>query len=303
MNLASIVLFVYNRPWHTRQTVEALRENELASESKLFIFSDGPKNKEAKEKVQEVRNYIRTIKGFKQVTIIEREKNWGLADNIIDGVTKVINEYNRIIVLEDDIVTSPYFLIYMNKALEFYEKEKKVWHISGWNYPIDPAGLPDTFLWRVMNCWGWATWADRWKYFEKDTNKLTASFSEEAIFRFNVDGHENFWSQVLQNVQGKINTWAIFWYATIFLNNGLCLNPSLSYTRNIGHDGSGVHCGKSGYPDNRKLNINDNPRFSSNITENKKTVEVIKKYLSQRKSIPKQIVNKVARLILKRNIF
>jgi GT2 family glycosyltransferase len=114
---APIALFVYNRPWHTRQTVEALKKNELASESELFIYSDAPKNGKAKEKVKEVREYIKTIDGFKKVTIIERENNWGLADSIIDGVTKIVNEYGKIIVLEDDLVTSPYFLKFMNEAL------------------------------------------------------------------------------------------------------------------------------------------------------------------------------------------
>ena len=171
-NLAPIVLFVYNRPWHTKQTVEALQKNELSSESELFIYSDASKNKEAEEKVQEVREYIRTIDGFKKVTIIEREKNWGLANSIIDGVTKVVNEYGKIIVLEDDLVTSPYFLKFMNESLEFYKNEKKVWHISGWNYPIFKEQKCGTFLWKKMNCWGWSTWKDRWQYFEKNPENL-----------------------------------------------------------------------------------------------------------------------------------
>ena len=302
---APIVLFVYNRPQHTRQTVDALLKNFEAKNSDLFVYADGVKGDTDIRSVAEIRSYILTIRGFKSINIVEREKNYGLAENIIQGVSEVVDQYGSIIVLEDDIVTSPYFLTYMNKALNFYENEKKVWHISGWNYPIETGGLPDTFLWRVMNCsGGWSTWADRWKYFEKDTEKLTASFSEKAICRFNVDGHENFWSQVLLNIKGEINTWAIFWYAAIFLNNGLCLNPSLSYARNIGHDGSGVHCGNSGYRDNDNLNFNDNPAFPANVMENKMAVEVIKQYfLSQRKSLPKRIINKLARFILKRNIF
>ena len=104
MILAPIVLFTYNRPWHTRQTIEALQKNHLASESVIFIFSDGPKTKEDEPKVEEVRKFLKTIQGFKQIEIIEREKNWGLAKNIIDGVTKVVNEYGKVIVLEDDII-------------------------------------------------------------------------------------------------------------------------------------------------------------------------------------------------------
>ena len=144
--LSPIVLFVYNRPWHTQQTVEALQKNELAKESELFIYSDAAKSKEAEKSVNEVRKYIQTIIGFKKVIIIKREKNWGLADSIIDGVTKIVNEYGKIIVLEDDLVTSPYFLKFMNEALVFYKDKEKVWHISGWNYPIETNKLDDVFL-------------------------------------------------------------------------------------------------------------------------------------------------------------
>src|SRR3989339_1619899 len=143
-NLAPIVLFVYNRPYHTKQTVEALQKNEFANESELFIYSDEAKNLSAKESVDEVRNYIKTIDGFKKVTIVEREKNFGLANSIIDGVTKIVNEYGKIIVLEDDLVTSPFFLRFMNEALEMYQNESNVASIHGYIYPI--GGLPETFF-------------------------------------------------------------------------------------------------------------------------------------------------------------
>lgn len=301
-NLAPIVLFVYNRPWHTRQTVEALQKNELASKSELFIYSDAPKNKEAKEKVNEVREYIKKVDGFKKVTIVEREKNWGLADSIIDGVTKIVNKYGKIIVLEDDLVTSPYFLRFMNDALEFYETEKRVWHISGWNYPIEGDGLGDVFLWRTMNCWGWATWANRWKYYDKNTDKTITDFSKQDIDRFNLDGAHNFWSQVVANKKGKINTWAIFWYATIYKNNGLCLNPTRTYVENIGNDGSGVNCGiTDAYSGqiSEKLHYD----FSVNIAENPVAVQRIQTfYTSQKKSLMVRVVNKISRIILKKNL-
>ena len=303
MNLSPIVLFVYNRPDHTRQTVEALQKNELAEQSELFIYSDAPKNEEAKEKVKEVREYIRTIDGFKKVTIIEREKNWGLADSIIDGVTKIVNEYGKIIVLEDDLVTSPYFLKFMNEALEFYEREDKVMHISGWNYPIDTNGLDDVFLWRVMNCWGWATWADRWKYYEKDVDKLIISFTKIDIKKFNLDGVENFWGQVLANKKGKINTWAVFWYATIFKHNGLCLNPSKTFVKNIGHDGSGVHCGDNDIYEDNELCLNKSIKFTNDIQENIVALERIKNfYKSQKKPLFIRVINKLSRMFYGKNI-
>ena len=138
----------------------------------LFIYSDAGKDEYDLPKVNEVRDYIKTIDGFKKVTILEREKNWGLAKSIIDGVTEVIDKHGKIIVIEDDLVTSPYFLKFMNEALSFYKDQNKVWHISGWNYPIDVSRLEDVFLWRFMTCWGWATWSDRWKHYEKNVDKI-----------------------------------------------------------------------------------------------------------------------------------
>ncbi len=291
MAYAPIVLFVYNRSWHTKRTIEALQKNELAGESELYIYSDAPKNKEDEKRVREVRSYIHKIDGFKKVTIIEREKNLGLAGSIIDGVTKVVNEYGKVIVLEDDLVTSPYFLRFMNDALEYYEDEKRVWHISGWNYPIKikTEETNRVFLWRVMNCWGWATWADRWQFFEKDTEKLMREFSNEAIRKFNLDGVENFWEQVVLNKEGKIDTWAIYWYATIFKQQGLCLNPVRTFVDNIGFDGSGVHCSKKSFVDN--IQTEYSIQFTKNIEETEVYTKAIKKYLR------KGILTRVKRLI------
>jgi hypothetical protein len=242
MTLAPITLFVYNRSAHTRQTVEALQKNALAKDSDLIIYSDAPKTPEAAAAVREVREYIRTINGFKSVAIIERDKNWGLANSIIDGVTSVVNKYGRIIVLEDDLVTSHYFLDFMNTALETYQDDEKVMHISGYMFPIDNADLPETFFLRTPSCWGWATWNTAWRHFEKNPKKLLGEFSKQTINRFNMDGAYNFWAQVEQNGRGEIDTWAIFWYASVFLKGGLCLHPNISMVNNIGHDNTGEHC-------------------------------------------------------------
>tara|TARA_R110000850_G_scaffold162395_2_gene287062 strand:- start:1274 stop:2200 length:927 start_codon:yes stop_codon:yes gene_type:complete len=242
-NLAPIILFTYNRPWHTRQTVEALQKNDLAEQSNLIIYSDAPKGQSESDSVSQVRQYLKGIKGFKSIKIVERSENWGLAKSIISGVTEVIEEYGKVIVLEDDIVTSPAFLGFMNQGLNYYKNNEKVWHVSGWSYPIESICKEDVYFWRVMNCWGWATWQDKWQYFQKDTDYLIDTFSKKMIKDFDLNNSGIFWSQVLDNKQGKIDTWAIYWYATIFLNQGLCLNPAQSYVRNIGLDGSGENCG------------------------------------------------------------
>jgi hypothetical protein len=302
MSLAPIVLFVYNRPDHTRRTIEALSRNVLALDSDFIIYSDAPKNVTVQKDVDEVRRIIKEIKGFKSVEIIEREVNFGLANSIIDGVTKIINQYGRIIVLEDDMVTSPQFLNFMNNALEAYKNEENVWHISGWNYPINEEGLNLTFLWRTMNCWGWATWKDRWCFFEKDTSKLIREFAKDDIYRFNLDNSENFWSQVIGNNKGRINTWAIYWYATIFKNNGLCLNPVVSFVKNIGFDGSGTHCGKE---NNKSVPLNTSAalKFPEEIEENNSIVlSIMRYYKAQRKSLIVRIINKISRSLTGENL-
>jgi hypothetical protein len=96
-----------------------------------------------------------------------------------------------------------------------------------------------------MNCWGWATWSDRWKHYERDPENLIRKFTKDEINRFNLGGAYNFWGQAKANANGSLKTWAIFWYATIFKNRGLCLNPTQSLVQNIGHDGSGTNCGQS----------------------------------------------------------
>lgn len=279
--LAPIILFVYNRLFHTKKTIEALKQNLLASESQLYIYSDGYKNDKDKETVIEVRNYLKTIKGFKKISIIEQTENKGLSKSIIHGITEIINKYEKAIILEDDIVTSPYFLNFMNDSLNFYQGIKKIWHISGWNYPIANENLQSTFLWRTMNCWGWATWKDRWEKYEKNPKKLINTFTKDDINRFNLDGATNFWEQVSKNKKNEMNTWAIFWYAIIFQNNGLCLNPSKSFVDNIGFDGSGTN---TGYRDNYTNNLliyDYKITFPKNLKEDRIATDRIKLFFRE----------------------
>jgi hypothetical protein len=164
----------------------------------------------------------------------------------------------------------------MNNSLKHYKEEKQVWHISGWNYPINPKGIEEAFFWRAMNCWGWATWEDRWEHFNKDPHDLIKSWSPKQIRAFNLDGACDFWAQVKANSTGQLNTWAIFWYATIFENGGLCLNPTVSFTRNIGHDGTGENCEDINDFKDRILS-KKNITTPSIFVENKKALLRIKK--------------------------
>ncbi|HHR6139281.1 TPA: hypothetical protein ACS72F_003222 [Providencia alcalifaciens] len=297
-NLAPVVLFVYGRPIHTQRTIDALLQNPESKDTDLIVYSDGPKQHSDTEKVESVREIIKKTSGFKSINLIERTENLGLAENIIDGVTKVCDEYGKVIVLEDDIVTSPFFLNFMNSALNKYQSNEKVWHISGWNYPFkNTEELPETFFWRTMNCWGWATWKDRWQYFEKSPQKLATSWNQETIQKFNLDGYHNFWSQVEENISGKLNTWAIFWYATIFSHKGLCLNPTTSFVANIGNDGSGENCGNIDIYRNKtsQKTISD---WSNTIEENTNIVFLIKHfYKTSKPSFVRRVLSKIKRVL------
>lgn len=241
-NLAPIVLFVYNRPWHTQQTVEALQKNNLADESDLFIYSDGPKKEDDKSTVKEVRKFIKTIKGFKKVVIFEHEKNSGLANSIINGVTNIVNQYGKIIVLEDDLVSSPYFLKYMNDALEFYNEENKVISIHGYIYPIKQT-LSETFFIRGADCWGWATWKRGWELFETDAKKLLNELrSKRLIDEFNFNNSYDYFGMLKNLIKNRNSSWAVQWYASAFLKDKLTLYPGKTLIKNIGTDFSGTHC-------------------------------------------------------------
>ncbi|BAK78305.1 sugar transferase [Pseudogulbenkiania sp. NH8B] len=293
--LAPIVLFVFARPNHTHKTLESLRANTLAKESDLIIYADAARNASEAEKVKQVRHLLQSINGFNSIKIIERETNIGLARNIIEGVTDVCERHGKAIVLEDDIVTSPTFLEYMNGALDRYADEKNIWHISGWNYPIEPTGLEDAFFWRAMNCWGWGTWQDRWVNFRKDPRLLIESWSTKDISAFNLDDAYSFWEQVQLNHQKKINTWAIFWYATIFSHKGLCLNPAQTLVLNIGIDGSGENCGTTAIYTSQ-LSRKSNFSWPREHKESSLALERIKHfYKNNNPSIARRIARKLKR--------
>ncbi len=239
---APVVLFTYNRPWHTRQTLNALKKNNLSELTDLIIYSDGPKNITDCKKVQEVRNYLKTVNGFKRIKIIEREDNTGLADSVISGVTEVINEYSRIIVLEDDLVTAPHFLYYMNHALRMYEKEEKVMQISGHMFDIKIDIETDAVFLPFITSWGWATWKRAWDHFDPLMIGYTELKKDRRLqYKFNLEGSYNYFSMLEAQIQDKIDSWAIRWYLSVFLKSGIVLYPVKSYIENIGFDGSGTH--------------------------------------------------------------
>ncbi len=238
--LAPVVLFTYNRLWHTRQTVAALKANELASESELIIFSDGPKPGENPGPVDDVRRYLRTITGFKRVEINEHPGNNGLAKNIIEGVTRVIHRYGTVIVLEDDIATSPRFLRFCNEALDLYKNEPGVGMIHAHIYDIQ--GLPDLFFTHKAGCLGWATWKRAWDEVSFDGPLLLRELKQKNLCRtFDVNGSYPYCKLLKNQIKGKNNSWAVRMYASFLLKNRLTFNVGRSLTTHLGFD-TGTHC-------------------------------------------------------------
>jgi len=242
MRTAPVALFVYNRPLHTRQTVEALLANDLVAQSDLFVFSDGAKSPQSAEAVAAVRAYVRSIRGFRSINVHERTQNAGLSASIIEGVTTLCEQYGRAIVLEDDLVTSPQFLSYMNQALLMYENDTQVASIHGYCWQASER-LPETFFLRGADCWGWATWARAWRHFEPDGEKLLRLLIERGLDRaFDLDGAYAFTQMLRDQIAGRKDSWAVRWHASCFVESRFTLYPGRSLVENIGNDASGTHC-------------------------------------------------------------
>lgn len=241
MTYAPIALFTYNRADHTQRAVESLLKNAEAKFSDLFIFSDGPKTPEKKAGVEENRKYIHTISGFKSISIVEREKNWGLANSLIAGITEVINKYGKVIVVEDDLILSPYFLQFMNEGLEKYKDDDRVGTITGFVPPIKDK-LPETFFLKYFQCWGWATWKRAWDLLETDARPLLKGLRFKKT-KFDVGGGVGNYGNLYCQKVGLVDSWYLRYYASLFLKDKLSLYPGRSMVTNDGLDGTGTHCG------------------------------------------------------------
>lgn len=283
--LAPILLFAYNRPRHLQHTVEALAHNPLAQESELFVFSDGARTEDDHEDVELVRSYIHTIEGFKTVHRIERDRNYGLAANIIDGVTDIVNRYGRVIVLEDDLVTAPGFLQFMNDALDTYADEPRVGHIQAYDFTQNPR-LPETFLIKFTGSWGWATWQRAWQHFNPDGQYLLNELHRRHLTRrFDFNGKYGFTRMLRRQVEGKNNSWAIRWNASLFLQDILSLNVGRSLVQNEGFDGSGTHCGADHLYEARLYKERLRVEKISPVTENLEARKIFERYYARTNSL------------------
>lgn len=284
-NLAPVAIFVYNRLDNTRETVEALRNNYLAKETDVFVFSDGPKTEKQEKSVGLVRAYLKTVTGFKSFTVIEREENYYLERNVIGGITDVVNKFGKIIVLEDDGVSSKYFLTFMNNALDFYENKEKVMHVATFTFIKMPEDSNKVFFWRYSENTGggWGTWKNRWDkfvWFQSESEALNV-LTEAHKNKIEMDGS----FPCLDILKAKPIPWDICWYIAITRNDGLAVNSPFPLIRNNGLF-SGTHfsvinkiLGKSAF--DIELSSKEDIVFDDNPVENKEALDLLKEFYAK----------------------
>lgn len=306
MALAPIIVFSYNRPNHLKQTLEALSKNDLAANSDLFVFCDGAKagaSEQQKKSIIENRVIARDARGFNSVSIVERDTNFGLARNIIEGVTSVISRFGKAIVLEDDLLTSPYFLVYMNSALDYYENRPGVMSVSANRPPLDKMEIPIDYEYDVFVCLrsystGWGTWRDRWERVDWSLDYLEEFLSHpEQVAAFNRCG-DDMTDMLIDQRDGKIDSWAIRFGFAHFREHCVAILPCISYVDNIGFDGTGRHSGINTlgeYRNDLSLSIKS-PRFVDVIYEDSRIINAFyNRFCRKRRPLWQKAINYVAR--------
>ncbi|XPF95062.1 hypothetical protein ACM9HF_03365 [Colwellia sp. RE-S-Sl-9] len=296
-NLAPICLFTYNRLEETKLTIESLQKNYLANQSKLYIFSDGGKNETSIKSVAAVREYLKQVNGFKEVIIIESKVNKGLANSIIEGVTRIINEYGKIIVMEDDLVTSSNFLSYMNEGLAFYESSKNIWSVSGFSFPIDyPKSYEfDNAFGVRASSWGWATWKSRWDLVDWDVTDYTEFLNDKKSRKAFNRGGSDMCSMLHAQRTGKINSWAIRFCYAQFKQQAYDILPVKSKVVNVGFNGDASNT--EGMGTRFRANLDEEGKstftFNNNIALNEDVLKQFRKPLS----ISVRLLSKIKRKI------
>ncbi len=283
-DLAPIIFICYNRYNHVVRSLNSLKKNKLSKKSKIIIFADGPTDKTNKKKTDRIKIFLKKINGFKSKKIIFRKKNLGTKKNIVNAVDQVFKKFNKVIVIEDDLILSKFFLDYMNLCLKNYKDEKKIWHVNGWSYPFMKNSKDDINFLGSMNCWGWGTWKNRWSFLTLNERYFILNFSKKNIHNFNVFSSMNHFEQIIRNKKKTLSSWAVFWHATIFKNNGICIYPKYPLVKNIGFDGSGRMSSRHKYKSNLNNNFRDF-KLNLEIFKNKKLMNAEFNYYIMRKSI------------------
>ncbi len=310
-NLTPIALFAYNRPWHTEQVLLALKNNILADKSHLIVFVDGPKTDATKEQIENINAVQKIVKKEQWCATVEfhfSEKNMGCKESIKQGITKVINKYGKVIILEDDIVTSKYFLSYINEALNYYENYKSVFSISGHlsipiskyttNYNYDVFAFPRVFI------WGWATWKDRWDLVNWEFKGIEELISSKSLTESISRGGDDLMNLLKEQYYNDVDNWDVQVNLAAFKYNLLSINPTISYVNNIGLDGSGAHC-LNAQNDNNDLTLSvEKVRFSSFLYIDKQIANILyNNYTFTQRPIWQKIINRISRMFGGKNVF
>ena len=297
MSKAPVALFVYNRPGHVRRTLRSLVHAGGIEDRCLFVFSDGPRDRRDESRVGEVRHEVRTAPWPGTREVVEREENWGLARSVITGVSELCTRFGEVVVLEDDLILSPAFMEYADRALDRYRHDERVMHISGYMYPM-PLRCREAVFMRLISSWGWATWARAWSRFRENADELIQQIRIRGLERaFSINGSYPYFEMLREQARGEIDSWAVRWYASVFLCNGLSLYPPRSLVQNSGHDGSGVHCGST---DRYRTRMARKApwHFPSEIREDAAAIHALEEFLRHgRQSPARSVLRKVKRLV------
>lgn len=277
---APLVIFSFNRPNKIKKLFKSLKKNRLSKFSKIYIFQDNFKLEKDKKNIEQNIHFFKCLKGFKKIKFILRKKNYGFYKNFYSGLNYFFKYEKKGIILEDDLIVSRYFLNYMNDALNKYESNKKLWHISGWNYDIKIQNKYDAYFGKHISSWGWATWRDRFLKYEKEPQKLL-KWTNKQIRKFNLNDSYNFYSQIIRNNIGAIDTFAIFWYATIFKNKGFTLFPKKSLVINNGIGKDATHTKKTNFFINHKISQKKSFIFPDEVIEDTIISKKIENYFKQ----------------------
>lgn len=312
-NLAPIIVFCYNRPWHVEQTLEALSRNELADQSTLYIYCDGPKedaSAEQRRKIAAVRQTVRKRQWCKEVHIVEAEKNKGLANSIISGVTDVVNLHGKVFVLEDDLVSSPYMLRFVNKALDYYMEYAGVFSISVNRPPLSKMQIPEDYSYDVFACLrsystGWGTWKDRWDKVDWSMNDFDQCKKEPNIIRALNRMGDDFVPMMQMQEDGLIDSWAVRFAFAHFKHHSVAILPCKSYVTNIGFDGTGTHSGTVANTfENDITQSVANPRWLDMIYEDDRIINAFASfYYPKRRPLWQKAINYIARKLGKKPPF
>ncbi len=286
MNRAPVILFVYNRPEHTREMLDSLHANQLANETTLFVYCDGPKSNASLsviQRIEKTRAVVKEKTWCGKVIVIEKNDNNGPGHMVISGVTEVLQQYDKVIVVEDDLLFSPYFLTYMNTALLKYAHVKKVMQVSGYNFPVKAFKRSHSAMFLpLISSWGWGTWKRAWNQLDVNAIGYEALKTNGRLRdKFNLDASYNYADMLIAQMETThVDAWCIRWWWSVFMNKGITLFPDHSLVENVGWDGSGTHCGtKNNFPQpnwDKHYSINT---FTNTIRVNNKAYHALKHYL------------------------